>query len=138
MIRVALTVSVAVLAIGCAPDATFNGDRDEEIGALEQHIDELVPDSWVQIGEPLINGVGCALRDCVRYSALFAPGPSPVTCDDLRALLDTQTADSGSLQPDDPDRPGCGHVALYEGTVTILGFDDDGTDVVVSVNFFLR
>lgn len=138
MTRVALAVCVAGLVIGCAPDATFNGDRDEEIEALEQHIHALVPDSWEQTGEPLINGVGCALRDCVRYSVSFKPGPGRLTCDDLQSLLDERTADGGSVQPDDPDRPGCGHVALYDGTVTTLGFHSEGEEVVVSVNFFLR
>ncbi len=138
VLRIALTVAVAVLAIGCAPDATFTGDRDAEIDALQKHIDELVPDSWEQVGEPLINGVGCALRDCVRYSATFAPSAGPVTCDDLEALLDQQTAENGSVEADDPARPGCGHVALYDGTVTILGFHEEGAEVVVSVNFFLR
>ena len=138
MVRTALLVCVAVLAVGCAPDATFDGDRDDEIDALERHIDALVPDSWEQVGAPLINGVGCALRDCVRYSATFAPRPGPVTCDDLEALLDQHTAENGTVEADDPARPGCGHVALYDGTVTILGFHEEGPEVVVSVNFFLR
>lgn len=137
-VRIALTTAVAILAIGCAPDATFNGDRDEEIRALERHIDELIPDGWEQVGEPLINGVGCALRDCVRYSATFAPSPGWMSCDSLEALLVEQAADNGSVEPDDPGRPGCGHVALYDGTVTILGFHEDGAEVVVSVNFLLR
>jgi hypothetical protein len=61
-----------------------------------------------------------------------------VTCDDLQALLDEQVAGSGSIQPDDPNRPGCGHVALYEGTVTILGLHSGGDEVVVSVNFIIN
>lgn len=133
-----VTIAVALLAIGCAPDATFNGDRDEEIDALEKHVGQLVPGSWEQVGEPLVNGVGCSLRDCVRYSASFRPIPGPVTCDDLRALLDERVAGNGSIQLDDPARPGCSHVALHDGTVTILGLHSSGDEVVVSVNFLLR
>jgi hypothetical protein len=120
--RTALAVAVSALAIGCAPDATFDEDRDEEIHALEQHIDELVPDSWERAGEPLINGLGCRLRDCVLYSVTFTPSPGPVTCDDLEALLDEHAAGSGTVKPADPDRAGCGTVALYNGTVTRIGF----------------
>ena len=84
----------------------------KEIHALEQHIDELVPDS----------GLGCRLRDCVLYSVTFTPSPGPVTCDDLEALLDEHAAGSGTVKPADPDRAGCGTVALYNGTVTRIGF----------------
>lgn len=139
MVRTALTVALAVLAIACAPDATFDGNRDEEIDALQQHVDELVPDSWEQLGEPLMNGLGCELRDCVLYSVTFASGPGPVTCDDLEALLDEQVTGNGTVKPDDPGRPGCGLVALYDGTVTRIGFasDTERNEVLVSVNFFL-
>lgn len=138
MVRTALTVAVSVLVVGCAPDATFNGDRDEEIDALEQHIDALVPDSWEQAGEPLMNGVGCRLRDCVRYSVTFTPSPGPVTCDDLEAMLSEHAAGSGTVKPDNPDRPGCGPVALYNGTVTQVSSSSEGDEVRVSVNFFER
>lgn len=137
MVRAALSVGVAVLAIGCAPDATFDGDRNEEIRALEQHIDELVPDSWEPAGDPLINGVGCRLRDCVYYSVMFTPSPGPVTCDDLEAMLDEHAAGSGSVSPDDPNRPGCGPVGLYGGTVTRISSTSEGDEVRVSVNFFI-
>lgn len=111
--RASLTVALAWVLAACAPSSTSPGDRDAEIGALAEHVVSIVPSDWEQVGDPLVNGAGCDLRDCVRYSVVLDPGDSAPTCQDITELL----AAAGPAEPPVTDADSCGAIATIDGAV---------------------
>ena len=125
-------LAAALIATACAPQATFSGDREAEIQALERHVTSLIPGTWEQVAPPRFNGLGCRLRDCVRYSVIYQ-ATDEVTCRHVHELLN-------ETQPNPPDadqdnEESCTAYAVIDGAVTRLGFDEDLRTVTVSVNY---